>query len=197
MGKDGYGGRMKDKIPFGYCHCGCGQKTKISTKNDSYRKWIKGKPKRFINGHNKKLNIGSKNPSWNGGRRKCNGYSVVYSPGHHRANNNGVLEHILIAEKAMGECLPIKAEIHHIDGDKQNNKNNNLVVCQDRAYHMLLHRRQKALKECGYANFRKCAYCGKYDDIKNMYKHTKRYNYWHRECSNRYNSERRLKIWKK
>ena len=40
------------EIPYGYCHCGCGQKTKIAPKTSRHHGWIKGEPKRFINGHN-------------------------------------------------------------------------------------------------------------------------------------------------
>lgn len=40
-----------NKIPYGYCHCGCGQRTKIAKYNDSYHGLIAGEPLRFINGH--------------------------------------------------------------------------------------------------------------------------------------------------
>jgi len=45
-----------------------------------------------------------------------------------------------IAEKALGHPLPPKAEIHHVDGDPLNNEPSNLVICEDRAYHLLLHK---------------------------------------------------------
>lgn len=38
-----------DEIPFGYCHCGCGQKTKINTRNR--RGSVSGEPNKFIKGH--------------------------------------------------------------------------------------------------------------------------------------------------
>lgn len=38
-------------IPYGYCHCGCGQKTSIATRNAYERGQIKGEPARFIHGH--------------------------------------------------------------------------------------------------------------------------------------------------
>lgn len=37
--------------PNGYCHCGCGQKTKIATKTRTEAGWIKGQPLRYIDGH--------------------------------------------------------------------------------------------------------------------------------------------------
>lgn len=39
-------------IPYGYCQCGCGQKTSIAPHNRAARGWIKGEPLRFLPGHN-------------------------------------------------------------------------------------------------------------------------------------------------
>lgn len=39
------------EIPYGYCHCGCGDKTNITPGNDKNRGFIKGEPKKFILGH--------------------------------------------------------------------------------------------------------------------------------------------------
>jgi len=41
-----------EEIPYGYCHCGCGQPTVISGRNDVSRGWRKGEPRRFLAGHN-------------------------------------------------------------------------------------------------------------------------------------------------
>lgn len=38
-------------IPCGYCHCGCGQITRISQKTDNRCGWVKGQPLRYIQGH--------------------------------------------------------------------------------------------------------------------------------------------------
>lgn len=81
---------------------------------------------------------------------------------------NGIPEHRAIAEHAIGKPLPPNAEVHHVDGDRSNNDPSNLVICQDRAYHMLIHLRTKAYNESGDANKRKCVYCGKWDLPKNM-----------------------------
>lgn len=42
-------------IPHGFCHCGCGQKTDLIPYSAKGIGWIKGEPKRFINGHNSRL----------------------------------------------------------------------------------------------------------------------------------------------
>lgn len=39
------------KIPYGFCRCGCGLKTIISSKTDRKYGWVKGEPKRFLSGH--------------------------------------------------------------------------------------------------------------------------------------------------
>lgn len=40
-----------EKIPPGYCQCGCGQRTKIAKRTDTALGWIKGQPIRYILGH--------------------------------------------------------------------------------------------------------------------------------------------------
>jgi hypothetical protein len=41
-------------IPHGFCHCGCGQKTKIASSTDPRFGWIKGQPRNYIKGHFRK-----------------------------------------------------------------------------------------------------------------------------------------------
>ncbi len=41
----------QSNIPYGYCHCGCGQKTNIAKTNQSRRGHIKGQPVRYVKGH--------------------------------------------------------------------------------------------------------------------------------------------------
>lgn len=39
-------------IPYGYCQCGCGQETQLSLTTDKKFDAVRGKPNRFIHGHN-------------------------------------------------------------------------------------------------------------------------------------------------
>lgn len=67
-----------------------------------------------------------------------------------------------------------------MDGNKLNNDGSNLVICPNDAYHKLLHLRTRALNECGNATFRKCQFCGVWDDPASM-----KYNshmFHHAEC---------------
>lgn len=38
-------------IPYGTCHCGCGEKTRIAQWNESQRRWKAGEPIMFLKGH--------------------------------------------------------------------------------------------------------------------------------------------------
>lgn len=38
-------------VPYGYCECGCGQKTTISPYNDTVHGWIRGEPRKVVRGH--------------------------------------------------------------------------------------------------------------------------------------------------
>lgn len=73
-----------------------------------------------------------------------------------------------VAENALGRTLPSSVQVHHVDGDKSNNKNSNLVICPNQAYHNLLHLRTDAINNGAPAYFRKCPYCKLYDDPENM-----------------------------
>lgn len=88
-------------------------------------------------------------------------YIAIYLPGHPKATSSGyVYEHVKIAEMALGHHLPAKAVIHHFDGNVKNNKNSNLIICEDMAYHELLHCRQRVLKLGGDPNTDKiCCMC--------------------------------------
>lgn len=88
---------------------------------------------------------GEGNPSWKGGvSHSSDGYvSIRTEPGRH------VREHVVVAERALGHRLPLGAEVHHFNENRSDNRNRNLVICQDVAYHRLLHmlrRRQLAGK---------------------------------------------------
>lgn len=77
-------------------------------------------------------------------------------------------EHILVATRALGKPLPADACVHHVDENRANNRNDNLVICPDNAYHMALHMRLKALRACGNSDWRRCAHCKTYSDPAGM-----------------------------
>jgi hypothetical protein len=38
-------------VPYGYCHCGCGRKTKVATRNSTIHGYVKGEPFKWLHGH--------------------------------------------------------------------------------------------------------------------------------------------------
>ena len=92
------------------------------------------------------------------GKRHRSGGYINVSPG--KGKGGYFREHVLIAEVAIGHRLPDGAEVHHFDAVRSHNANTNLVVCEDRAYHMLLHSRQR-ISDAGYDpnDYKICSLC--------------------------------------
>lgn len=100
---------------------------------------------------------GAAHPNWKGG--------TSITPQGYRRIAKGIggkgpsLEHIAIAEKALGHPLPKGAVPHHWDENKSNNTPSNLVICQDHAYHMLLHARKDRFADTGSLDLKRCRIC--------------------------------------
>lgn len=125
------------------CACGCGTPTPIATQTRRAKGHVKGEPVRFVAGHEART------------RKVRDGwYKQMVHQGQMR------LEHSVIAERALGKPMPVKAEVHHVDGNKHNNAPSNLVICQDHAYHLLLHARTRIVRAGGNPNTeRLCGSC--------------------------------------
>ena len=136
--------------PSGLCMCGCGKETtKAPKKQEGYKK---GDSKKYIKYHGTK---GADSPNWKGGRGKhSSGYITIRV-----APRKYVMEHVLIAEKALGKSLPEGALIHHVNEDRADNRPENLVICESWAYHRSLHRRMEALKATGNPESKRCRVC--------------------------------------
>lgn len=127
---------------------------------------------------------GELHPRWIGGRfLTSDGYFAVHSKCHPRSCKEGYIkEHILIAEKVIGMPLPNGVVIHHY-GEKTDNAK--IVICQDQAYHVLIHARMTAMMASGNPNYRKCVFCKQYDTPANM-KHGQNRAHYHSKCRSEY-----------
>jgi hypothetical protein len=87
---------------------------------------------------------GENHPSWKKGIHHSCGYIKVKCKGHPRADMWGyVAEHVLVAERALGEYIPKHHVIHHINGDRADNRLENLMWFPNNSEHMKFHRRQE------------------------------------------------------
>lgn len=108
--------------------------------------------------------------------------------------------HRILVEKVLGKKLPRGAEIHHVDGFRNNNINSNLVVCENREYHHLLHVRVEALECAGDPHARMCYRCHKWDipgrgdfHVSPLRRSVSGFPY-HRSCEMRYQRARKNKL---
>lgn len=86
---------------------------------------------------------GEKNGQWKGGRSVAsNGYVLVrVGKDHHLADVRGyAYEHRLVAERMLGRRLRKGEQIHHKNGDKTDNRPENLEVAESLTHHRALHR---------------------------------------------------------
>jgi hypothetical protein len=85
--------------------------------------------------------------NWKGGRKKqTRGYIRALCPGHPFADPRGyVMESRLVVERAIGRYLKPTEVVHHVNGVTGDNRNSNLVACQDQSYHIFLHWRAGGL----------------------------------------------------
>jgi hypothetical protein len=144
------------KIFHGKCHCGCGQDTELATRTvrdrDNVRCAVAGLPKRYVIGHEPQIQKGPSSPFFKGAKVTTHGYIKVYLPEHPRADKGGYIpEHHFVMEKHIGRLLYRSSSgghntqndeiVHHIDGDKKNNKIDNLQL-MTHSEHMRLHRQK-------------------------------------------------------
>ena len=92
---------------------------------------------------------GDKGANWKGGKRTTSGgYRQVLMPEHPRADKSGyVMEHILVWEDATGVSVPENCCIHHLNGDKTDNRIQNLCMMLHKAHTVFHHTGAKRTSE--------------------------------------------------
>ena len=118
---------MDEPNPSGLCVCGCGELTPIATQTSVRDGHVKGKPTRFISGHNGKFLVGPARRQWKGGRLvNDEGYVKIRigEPGGRRYE----FEHRVVMEQVLSRPLAPNEQVHHINGVKDDNRPANLEL---------------------------------------------------------------------
>lgn len=117
-----------------FCSLDCYKKGYVST--DNQRDMARINLIKYNKTHN-----GNNMWAWKGGRYiGSNGYIFFYSPDHPNRNTQKyVLEHRIIMEKHLGRYLTKEETVHHINGDKTDNKIENLLLFATSGEHTHFH----------------------------------------------------------
>ena len=140
---------VKAEKRTGFCLCGCGEKTTIAEYNRPERGDKAGFPIRYLSGHNskdplwiKKLKVWTSKTNWNGGKTIHQGYILRHRrtftknefrllqpmfKNYHK-NERYIPEHRAIIALELGRILKRTEFVRHLDGNKQNNKRENLLL---------------------------------------------------------------------
>lgn len=112
-----------------------------------------------FSGFFKKGNKGPKCINYKNGTQVTNGYISVLAPDHPHTNRRGyVYEHRLVMEKRLGRYLTPEEVVHHIDFNKKNNADENLMLfatdSEHRRHHYELKKQGITAKTYGRRNSR-------------------------------------------
>lgn len=116
----------------------------------NWNPWNKGIPrtaaekKKISEGH-KGLVDGNRNPNWRGGTyTDGEGYVFIFSPNHiMRDVRNYVKRSHLVLEEFL--CRPVfwGESVHHINGIKNDDRIENLQLCENESVHVKLHNKNR------------------------------------------------------
>ena len=154
------------------CKCGCGKPAPIAAETDKRWGVVGGQPRYFIHGHNrrniprhfnedtrrkmsqsqrKRFSDRTKHWRWRGGM-SAKGYEWVYRPDHRKATKHGYIKRYLAAiEDAYGPIIPSGWDIHHVNGNKTDDRLTNLAI-MPHADHMRYHARIAKRERREYAS---------------------------------------------
>jgi hypothetical protein len=99
-------------VPYGYCHCGCGEKAPTAPHNVPEKGWVMGEPKRFVHGHNRRKSgadfvVNPDTGCWEWQRGLSGGYGSIMVAGVRQP------AHRVYYERHVG-LIPDGLEIDHL-----------------------------------------------------------------------------------
>jgi hypothetical protein len=92
------------------------------------KSWNSGEQQRAELSRRMKGLTGEKNPNYKGGHIDPNGYRIIY------VDTVKIKEHRHVMEQFLGRKLTRDEEVHHINGDKLDNRIDNLTVLSKKAH---------------------------------------------------------------
>jgi len=105
--------------------------------------------------------------------------------------SSGKYVHREIAKRILGRDLKGSECVHHLDHNRSNNKLDNLVICPDASYHMLIHAKERIVKLGGDPT--KNHYCTHHRELhdKSEFSFRKSWSGLHNMCRNATNEYRK------
>jgi hypothetical protein len=92
------------------------------------------------------VNIGSRHGRWKGGRLVRCGYVLLWVPEHNNSDIKGYIkEHRYKMSIYLKRDLKEKEVVHHINGDRADNRLSNLILCKNNAEHSRIHKKQREM----------------------------------------------------
>ncbi len=80
---------------------------------------------------------GENHYNWGGGCVNSRGYKRIYKPKHPLSDVDGYIrEHRVVMEKKLGRYLKPEEVVHHIDHNKRNNDQDNLMLFASQSKHI-------------------------------------------------------------
>ena len=88
---------------------------------------------------------GSKHPFWKGGKIIQNGYWHILDKKHPKANSKGYVKYShVVMEKILSRPLKPKETVHHINGNKLDDRPKNLQLFKNNSIHLKFHHKKKS-----------------------------------------------------